>query len=446
MYAHGRVGAEVGDAAWLRALLDAEAALARACARAGVIDATHAEAIAACCVPERFDAGGIGQAAAASGNPVVPLVRELTGAVGGDAARHVHYGATSQDIMDTAAVLVSRRASAVIRADADAVADGLAALADRHRSTLMPGRTLLQQALPTTFGLVAAGWLQTIGTASRRVNAPALAQLGGAAGTLASLGDAGPCVTAAFADELGLAEPVLPWHTDRGPIAELAGALARMCGAVRKIAGDIVLLAQTEVGEVVEAGGAGVGGSSTLPHKRNPVAAVSARACAGQAAGLAATLYAAQAQEHQRAAGAWQSEWLPMAQLLRVTGSAVAWLRTSVERLRVDPERMRQNLDLTGGLPLAERVTTDLTPDLGRLPAHDLVKAACAEAVESGRDLADVLTQRLDGRRTAARVAALLDPAGYLGSADLFIDRAIAAHRSRVADENEQLAEETEHG
>ncbi|ASU86330.1 3-carboxy-cis,cis-muconate cycloisomerase [Nocardiopsis gilva YIM 90087] len=445
MYAHGRVGAQVGDTAWLHALLDAEAALARACARAGVIDAAHAEAIGACCVPERFDASEIGRAAAASGNPVVPLVRELTRAVGGDAARHVHYGATSQDIMDTAAVLVSRRASAVIQDDAAAVADGLAALADAHRSTLMPGRTLLQQALPTTFGLVAAGWLQAVGTASQRLGTPSPAQLGGAAGTLASLGEAGPRVAAAFADELGLAEPVLPWHTDRGPIAELTGALARMCGAVGKVAGDIVLLAQTEVGEVIEAGGAGVGGSSALPHKRNPVAAVSARACAGQAPGLAAALYAAQAQEYQRAAGAWQSEWLPMTQLLRVTGSAVAWLRTSVERLRVDPKRMRGNLDLTGGLPLAERVTTDLTPDLGRLPAHDLVKAACAEAVESGRDLADVLTERLDGRRTAAQVAALLDPAGYLGAADTFIDRAIAAHRSRAAKEDDK-AEEKEHG
>ncbi|WP_184079909.1 3-carboxy-cis,cis-muconate cycloisomerase [Nocardiopsis mwathae] len=434
MFAHGRVEDQVGDEAWLRALLDAEAALARACARGGVMGAADAEAIAAVCVPERFDAGAIGRAAAASGNPVVPLVRELTRAVGGDAARHVHYGATSQDIMDTAAVLVSRRAAAVIRSDADALCEVLAVLTERHRSTLMPGRTLLQQALPTTFGLVAAGWLEAVGGASARLGASAElpAQLGGAAGTLASLGEAGPRVAAAFADELGLAEPALPWHTDRGRVAELAGALARLCGAVGKAAGDIVLLAQTEVGEVVEAGGSGVGGSSTLPHKRNPVAAVSARAGAAQAPGLAATLFAAQVQEHQRAAGAWQSEWVPLTQLLRVTGSAVAWLRASVERLEARPERMRANLGLTGGLPLAERVTTDLAPELGRLAAHDLVKAACAESVDSGRRLVDVLAERLAGRRTAAQLAALLDPAGYLGAADAFVDRALSAHRSRA--------------
>ncbi len=368
---------------------------------------------------------------------MVPLARELTRAVGGDAARHVHLGATSQDIMDTAAMLVSRRAGAVIRADADIVCAALAALSGEHRATIMAGRTLLQQALPTTFGAVAAGWLNGVGTAAQALDEViehrTAAQLGGAAGTLASLEGRGPAVAAAFADELGLAEPVLPWHTDRGPIVELAGALARVCGATGKIAGDIALLAQTEVGEATEEGGAGVGGSSTLPHKRNTIAAVSALGCAEQAPGLASTLFAAQVQQHQRAAGPWHAEWLPLSRLLGVTGSAVAWLRTSLERLAVHPERMRANLDLTDGFPLAERVTTDLAGELGRLPAHELVQSACQEAADSGRALAEVLTERLQGRRTGSEIASLLDPAGYLGATGAFVDRALAAHAERTA-------------
>ncbi|MFC3995557.1 3-carboxy-cis,cis-muconate cycloisomerase [Nocardiopsis sediminis] len=437
VFGHGGIERQVDDGAWLRALLDAEAALARAHAACGRITAADAEAVARACVPDAVDAEAIGRAAADGGNPVIPLVREVTRAVGGDAARHVHTGATSQDIMDTAAMLVARRAGAVILAEGAAATGALAGLAAGHRGTLMAGRTLLQQALPVTFGLVAAGWLNGVGTALERLDAVlaegCAVQLGGAAGTLASLGDDGPRVAAAFAAELGLAEPLLPWHTDRGRIADLAGALARVSGAVGKAAGDIVLLAQTEVGEAAEAGGAGVGGSSTLPHKRNPVAAVSAVACAEQAPGLAATLLAAQVQQHQRAAGAWQSEWPALTHLLRVTGAAVAWLGTSLERLHVDPARMRANLDLTGGFALAERVTTDLAADLGRLPAHDLVRAACTEASDSGRNLADTLADRLAGRRTRDEIAALLDPAAYLGQAGEFTDRALQAHHARAA-------------
>ncbi|MFC4560935.1 3-carboxy-cis,cis-muconate cycloisomerase [Nocardiopsis mangrovi] len=437
VFGHGGIEHQVDDGAWLRALLDAEAALARAQAACGLISAADAEAITRACVPGAVDAGAIGRAAADGGNPVIPLVKEVTRAVGGDAGRHVHTGATSQDIMDTAAMLVARRAGAVVLDHGAAATDALAELAADHRATLMAGRTLLQHALPVTFGLTAAGWLNGVGTALERLDAVlaegAAVQLGGAAGTLASLGDDGPRVVAAFAAELGLAEPLLPWHTDRGRVADLAGALARVSGAAGKAAGDIVLLAQTEVAEVAEAGGAGVGGSSTLPHKRNPVAAVSALACAEQAPGLAATLLGAQVQQYQRAAGAWQSEWPALTHLLRVTGGAVAWLGTSLERLRVDPGRMRANLDLTGGFALAERVATDLAAELGRLPAHDLVREACAEASESRRGLPDVLAGRLTGRRTREEIAALLDPSGYLGRSAAFTDRAIHAHHTRTA-------------
>ncbi|GAB3205105.1 3-carboxy-cis,cis-muconate cycloisomerase [Marinactinospora endophytica] len=437
VFERGGAAEHTGDAGWLRALLDAEAGLARAQARVGLIEPAAAEAIAAACLPERFDADALGRAAAGGGNPVIPLVRELTRAVEGEAARHVHKGATSQDIMDTAAMLVARRACAAIDADAGALTRELARSARRHRDTPMAGRTLLQQALPTTFGLVAAGWLEAISTAATRLSDVAgdglAVQLGGAAGTLASLGAAGPDVVRAYAAELGLAEPALPWHTDRGRIAELAGALGRLCGAVAKAAHDIVLLAQTEVGEVAEEGEAGTGGSSTLPHKRNPIAAVSALACAQQAPALVASLLASMAQEHQRAAGSWHSEWQPLSRLLCLTGSAVAWLRASVERLRVDSARMRANLDLTGGLLLAERVTTALAADLGRMAAHELVQDACAEAADGRRDLADVLAGRAEVRRSREEIAALLDPAGYLGSAGVFVDRALQRFGARPA-------------
>jgi 3-carboxy-cis,cis-muconate cycloisomerase len=255
-------------------------------------------------------------------------------------------------------------------------------------------------------------------------------QLGGAAGTLASLGAAGPAVLGYLGEELGLVVPVLPWHATRGRVAELAGALGAGAGAVAKVARDVTLLAQTEVGEVREGK---AGGSSTMPHKQNPVAAVAAAACAARAPGLVATLLAAMAQEHQRAAGAWHAEQRPLSDLLEATGSAAAWLRECLEGLEVDAGRMRANLDATGGLLLAERVTGALAPSLGRLAAHDLVAAACDEAVASRRPLAGVLGARpeIRARLAPAEIAALLDPAGYLGSAGVFIDRALAAHAAR---------------
>ncbi len=435
--ARGRVREAVGDRAWLQAMLDVEAALARAQARVGLLPAEHAEAITRACRAGAFDLAAIGEAAAASGNPVVPLVRALTAAVPGAAAGAVHSGATSQDVLDSAAMLVAHRALGPLLDDLEAAAAAAAGLADAHRGTVMAGRTLLQQALPITFGLKAAGWLVGLDEAARRLEelrrTRLAVQLGGAAGTLASLGPAGGEVLAALADELGLAEPALPWHTVRTRVAELAGALGTAAGVAGKVARDITLLAQTEVAEVRERGPAGRGGSSTLPHKRNPVAAVAALACAEQAPGLVATLLAAMVQEHERAAGAWHAEWRPLGDLLRTTGSAVAWLRDSLERLEVDPERMRRNLDATGGLLLAERVTTALAPGLGRLAAHDLVREACAEALASRRPLAEVLCDRPEVRDLLdpGEVANLLDPAGYLGSAEAFIDRALRARPER---------------
>jgi len=291
-----------------------------------------------------------------------------------------------------------------------AAAAAAAVLARAHRDTPMAGRTLLQQAVPITFGLKAAGWLAGLAEARAGLaRVPLHAQLGGAAGTLASLGDAGPRVLAAYAEELGLAEPVLPWHTNRVRPAELASALAIASGAVAKTAQDVVLLAQTEVGEVLEAAS---GGSSAMPHKRNPVAAVSALACARQAPGLAATLLGAMAHEHERAAGAWQAEWQALPALLATTGSAASWLRACLEGLEVDTGRMRANLDLTGGALMAERVAASLAPDRGRREAH----RAVAEVLARGGDLRELASEEL------------LDPAAHLGAAGEFVDRALAAY------------------
>lgn len=447
----GPVGPLTDDTAWLRALLDTEAALARALADTGLLAPAQAEAVAGSCDPDLYDTGALGRAAANGGNPVIPLVKELTARVSAtdtEAAGHVHQGATSQDVMDTAAMLLSRRAGSALLEDLARATADLRSLAAEHRDTPMPGRTLLQQALPTTFGVVAAGWAHGLGAAGaglRRTLDEAAVQFGGAVGTLASLGEDGPRVAAALARRLGLAEPVLPWHTERGRVAELAGALGRVAGAVGTAAQDVVLLSQTEVGEVTEAGGPGVGGSSTLPHKRNAVAAVSALACARQAPGLVASLFGAQIQEHQRAAGAWHSEWLPLTDLWRRTGSAVAWWATSAERLRVHPERMRVGLDATGGTALGERVTTDLSPELGRLAAHELVTAACTEAVDTGHDLAEVLIERLDGVRSPDRIRSLLDPSDYLGSAGLFTDRVTGAGTGAAGRTGSTTSEEGHH-
>ena len=443
--ARGPVAGAVSDQGWLAAMLDVEGALARAGAAAGLIPPSAAEAIAAACGSGEFDAAALGKQAGASGNPVVPLVSVLTKAVPPDAAGYVHLGATSQDILDSAAMLVAHRALGHIGADLDATADSLAQLADEHRTALLPGRTLLQHALPATFGLIAAGWLSGLAAAATRlgqIRRTRLAvQLGGAAGTLASLGNDGPKVTAALANELGLADPILPWHTDRTRVAELAGGLGVTAGVIAKIAKDIVLLAQTEVAEVAERGPEGSGGSSTLPQKHNPIAAICAGANARQAPGLVATLLAAMDHEHQRAAGAWHAEWRPLSELLRATGSAAAWLRESLDRLEVDRARMRANLDLLGDLLLAERVRNALAPHLGRAAAHEVVVSACAEAAESRHALADLVAGRVAATRpdlddvfTAEELNRLLEPADYLGSSQVFIDRALQAYRSRDRD------------
>lgn len=433
----------VGDRAWLQAMLDAEAALATAQAGAGVIPASDAEAIRSRCEAERFDVTELAGAARAAGNPVVPLVKALTAEVArisGEAARQVHLGATSQDITDTAAMLVAARSLDLILADLTALATHCARLADEHRATLVAGRTLMQQALPVTFGLKAAGWLVALVEARRgllRVREQGLAvQLGGAAGTLASLGDDGPAVLTGFARELGLQEPVVPWHATRGRIAELAGALVVCAGCAEKISGDVVLMAQTEVGEVAEPAGEGRGGSSTLPHKRNPILSVTAAADARRARSAAHTLQSAMDHEYERAAGAWHAEWQALGEALAATGGAVAAMSEVLGGLEVYPDRMRENLTATGGLILAENVTTVLTEALGHLEAHDLVKAACGRVARNGTELKEELISEpaISQAVSEAELHAALDPGNYLGSAEAFVERALDLYRKEVGE------------
>jgi 3-carboxy-cis,cis-muconate cycloisomerase len=470
-----RGGADTGDQAWLIAMLQTEAALARALERAGLAPPGAGAAVTEAARAGAIDAAELGRQAALTGNPVPALVRALARCVPAYAAAAVHKGATSQDIIDTAAMLLARRALAAAAADMAAAADATAALAARHRDTVMIGRTLLQQAVPVTFGLVTAGWLTGLDEARAgldRVRAGRLAvQFGGAAGTLASLGADGPRVAALLAGELGLPLPVLPWHTDRLRIVEVAASCAGAAAVLGKIARDVTLLAQSEVGEVregepgvaeVREGESGVtevregesdaaevregdepgagarrGGSSAMPHKRNPVAAIAILGCTRQVPGLLATLTAAAEQEHQRAAGAWHSEWEPFSVLLRLTGSAASWGAELLAGLTANPARMRANLDAAGGFPLAERVSGLLAPAVGAVAAHDLIAEASAAAAAAGLPLRTALLGdpdlrgRLDAAGVApAQVEAALDPASYLGAAGEFVDAALAAHRA----------------
>ncbi len=457
-----RGGVEAGDMAWLQAMLDAEAGLARALERAGLAPAGSGEAVTASAKADNFDPNELGELAALTGNPVPGLARALARLVPQAAVSAVHRGATSQDILDTALMLLAKRAIDVMLADLAQAAEATDALAEAHRTSIMIGRTLLQQAVPVTFGLVAAGWLTSLDEARdglEAVRSQRLAvQFGGAAGTLASLGQAGPQVAALLATELGLGRPVLPWHTDRLRLIDLGVALARVAAALGKIARDVTLLAQAEIAEVSEGGGPAEprgadqrgadpqaaaasprrGGSSAMPHKHNPVASIAILGCTRQVPGLLGILVSNSEHELQRAAGAWHAEWEPLAALLRLTGSASSWAAELLPGLVVDASRMAANLAATKGLPLAEHVSSLLAGVLGPARAHDLVAEAGVRAVGAGLPLRDVLlaVPKLEERLSAAGITAeqidsALDPAGYLGAADAFITAALEAHRSR---------------
>jgi len=440
MFTTPEMAAIFAPAAHIRQMLAFEAALARAEAAAGVIPAAAVDLIAAACRDD-FDSAAIDAEAAVAGTPAIPLVRQLRARLAGDAADYVHWGATSQDAIDSAAMLQIRAGIDLLLADLLAIGARCAALAQEHRRTVQAGRTLLQHALPITFGLTAARWLALATRqiqALRQVCDQSLAlQFGGAVGTLAALGDAGQRVAELLAAELGLPLPDLPWHAERDRIAAIAVAVGIAAGSVAKIAHDIALLAQTEVGEVAEESAPGKGGSSALPHKRNPVDAMQALAAARLATGVVPVMLSALAQEHERAVGGWQAEWSAIPDLFRYAAGAIAHTRQAVQGLQIDPQRMRANLDLSGGLMMAEALTLALAAQLGRSEARRIVQAACDQARAAGRSLhqAAHADPRISAAMSFDTIDHALDPTAYLGSADALIDRALASYRAVAGQE-----------
>ncbi len=424
------------DATYLQHMLGFEAALARAEAATGVIPARAADPIAKACKAGLFDLDALAEAATRSGNLAIPLVKALTAHVAKadpDAARYVHWGATSQDVIDTATMLGLRAAIDALLCDTDRAITGFGKLAAKHRDTAMVARTWLQHALPMPFGLKLAEYaaaLHRSRTRLRRLRGETLAlQFGGAAGTLAALGEKGLLVAKKLAQELELPLPDAPWHTHRDRIAEAASVFAILAGTCGKIARDLQLLMQTDVAEAFEPSGEGRGGSSTMPHKRNPVAAATALAAATMAPGLAATIFAAQVQDHERSAGPWHAEWPTLPMLLLVTSGALAATVDIAEGLEVDAARMRVNLEATHGLIMAEAVTMTLAETIGKSEAHRLIEAASKKAVADKKHLRDVLAKDpgVTAHLSADKLTKLFEPMAYQGVSQALIDRLLAS-------------------
>jgi len=416
-----QLGSALSDRAWIQALLDVEVALTRTAAALGRVDDAHAEAVAAAAaaLADELDPAELGRRSAAGGNAVIPLVSLLRERADAP-ARAVHVGATSQDVLDTALVLLARRAGILVVTYLRSAAASAARLAATHRDTPMVARTLGQQALPTTFGALAATWLLALDDAAddlERVLTRLPAQYGGAAGTLAAVHPDGMAFADTFADQLGLTRPVAPWHTARNPITTLASTLGVAAGAVAKPATDIALMASTEFGEVAEDA---PGGSSAMPHKRNPIAAITARAAARRVPGLVSTILSSTDHEFQRAAGAWHAEWETLCDLLRLTGGAAHRLSDSLAGLHVHTDALARNLDLTGGAILAEKVTAALAEHT------EDARAVVTEAAVAGvpLDEAPGITAHL----APDEIRRLLDPTRYLGHAADIADRVLAHH------------------
>jgi 3-carboxy-cis,cis-muconate cycloisomerase len=417
-------------------MLEFEGALARAEARAGLIPQEAGETITKKCNAEFFDVAALYQEAVIAGTPAIPLVRMLTALVEGEAKKYVHWGATSQDTVDTALMLQMEDGIDLLIADLHDICALCIRLAEQHRHTLMVGRTLLQQALPITFGLKAARWLalttrQLQALLERRKQSLAV-QMGGAVGTLASLGTNGLPVLEFLATELNLPAPNFPWHTERDRVAEIAATLGIVAGAMSKIAEDIVLLAQTEVREVSEGAVPGKGGSSAMPQKRNPVDATMALASARLAIAVVPVILSAMTQEHERAVGGWQAEWAAIPNLFCYTAGAVERVKIAIANLQVDPDRMKANLELTKGLIMSESLTMALARHMGKPDAFRLVQEACNRVLAGNEDLKSVVLGNVQVRDvlSQAEIEQALDPGSYLGSADVFIDRAIAAYQN----------------
>jgi 3-carboxy-cis,cis-muconate cycloisomerase len=429
--------APLSDASLVSAMLRVEVALARAEAAIGLIPARAVDAIEQSANAADYDLGALATEAASAGNLAIPLVRQLTehvARIDADSARYVHWGATSQDIIDTAMVLQLRDATAIVLASLERAADAAAALAKGHATTVMAGRTWLQHATPITFGLKAAGWMSALDRARAQVrDALALArvlQLGGASGTLAAFGDRGMDVARAMAAELELSVPETPWHSSRDRVATLACALGVATGAMGKIARDISLLAQTEVAEAFEPSGDGRGGSSTMPQKRNPVGSAVVLAASLRVPALVATVLAAMPQEHERALGGWQAEWDTIPALVRLAAGAARHTAETLGGLEVDAARMRANADLTRGVSLAESVSMALAEHIGKFDAHRTIGGAARRAIAEDRSLAAVLVEMPEVTRylNRAEIERRLQPESYLGAAEQLVHDALAEH------------------
>ncbi len=424
----------------LQGMLDFEAALARALVRAGIAPKKILPAVESQCDAKLFNMESLAGEAALAGNLAIPMVKALTALVAKKdekAAGFIHWGATSQDAIDTGVVVQLRDAMDLLDRDLKKLADVLARLAKENSSTLVAGRTWLQHGPPVTFGLKAAGWLDAIERHRERIAQARkrilVVQFGGAVGTLAALWDRGLDVAAALADELKLALPSLPWHAHRDRFAEAATTLGLLAGSLGKIARDISLMAQTEIGEVAEPDAPGRGGSSTMPHKRNPVGSAVVLAAAIRVPALVSVMLASMVQEHERGLGGWHAEWETLPEICTLTGGALAQLSNIMDGLVIHEDRMAANLAITKGLNLSEAVAVALAENVGRMPAHNMVERASRRAAENGRSLKDVLMDDAEVRKhlSAADLTRLLDPSNYIGSAEKMIGQVLSEKKKR---------------
>ncbi|MGO2200906.1 3-carboxy-cis,cis-muconate cycloisomerase [Pseudomonas helleri] len=431
------MGAVFCDHGRVQAMLDFEAALARAQASTGLIPSSAVAPIEAACRAELYDFEAMGLAIASAGNSAIPLVKMLgkqIASVSPEAERYVHLGATSQDVMDSGLVLQLRAALELIEQDLQQLGEVLAQQAQRYATTPLAGRTWLQQATPVTLGMKIAGWLGAVTRSRQRLQAlkPRLLslQFGGASGTLAALGDQALPVAHALAAELKLALPDQPWHTQRDRLVEFGAVLGLVAGSLGKMGRDISLLMQTEAAEVFEPSAPGKGGSSTMPHKRNPVGSAVLISAATRVPGLLSTLFSAMPQEHERSLGLWHAEWETLPQICCLVAGALVQALNIAQGLEVDAQRMAQNLDLTHGLVLAEAVSIELAQRVGRETAHHLLEQCCKRAVAEHRHLRAVLGDEpeITAQLSAAELDRLLDPAHYLGQATTWVERARAEH------------------
>ena len=435
------------DRSVLQSLLDFEVSLASAEAELGIIPQSAASTIAAAARPDEFDFAELSEGILRGGTAGIPLAKTLTERVrkiDPNAAAFVHWGATSQDVADTALVLLLKRARKILAADLLRLEASLAKLSRDHSATLMLGRTLLQPAPPVTFGLKAAGWLGAVQRNRQRLETAfddaLVVQFGGASGTLASLGDKGPAVGRALASKLGLGCPDAPWHTHRDRLAGLVCACGILCGSLGKMARDVSLLMQAEVGEAAEPGGEGRGGSSTMPHKRNPIASALALAAAHRVPGEVAAFLAAMVQEHERGVGGWQAEWPIVATVIQSTGLALASMAEAAEGLSINAVRMRNNLAATRGIVFAERAMILLTPKMGREAAHKVIEEATRKSAAEGKHLADVLSEmpEITNRLEAEVIRQIETPEQYLGAASDFQETLLSGPKPVAGTEEEE--------